>query len=150
MNSALIIDDVDENRESLSLHLTEQDIAVWCASSTEEAFQILEYDSFDIIYCALKIPFTLGEHFCEYIYSEEVGVRTIEELQWVYPDLPIVALSEEPERDLIQFGKRLQGVRIVPRGKGPLAEALPTQSLPEQLFTMLLEGEELPKQRFDC
>ncbi|MGA1191769.1 MAG: response regulator [Bdellovibrionota bacterium] len=106
MRTVLVIDDDIEFREILSLMLLEAGCAVWEASSTAEAFQILDQEnSFDYIFCDLHLPFTLGKDAEEYEYSEEVGIRTLSELSTVYGDtVTLVALSaaEAIDRDLVR------------------------------------------------
>ena len=108
MNTALIIDDDLDFSEIFSLMLTEHDIAVWEAASTEEAFEALRKEEhFDIIFCDLHLPFTLGDDVEEYVYSEEVGIRTIGELSWVYRGkIPIVGMSASPELDFQKLKER--------------------------------------------
>ena len=112
MKNVLVIDDDFDFREIFSLLLAEKDCAVWEATSTEEAFEILrEEDPFDLIFCDLHLPFTLGKEADEYLYSAEVGMRTISELNWVYRgQIPIIAMSAAPKSDFLTLQARLGDV----------------------------------------
>ncbi|MCB0330812.1 MAG: response regulator [Bdellovibrionales bacterium] len=115
MKSALVIDDDFDFREIFSLILAENDYAVWEATSVEEAFDILRAeDTFDIIFCDLHLPFTLGDQSAEYVYSEEVGLKTLSQLQWVYHgQIPIVAMSAAPDSDLLLYQERLGSIPMM-------------------------------------
>ncbi len=107
MKNCLIIDDCPDLTEMLSLYLLEEGCAVWSAETVEEAFSILREESFDIIFCDLHLPFTYGEKMQEYLYNEEVGIRTIGELTWVFPEMPVIAMSSTPDRDATLLRERL-------------------------------------------
>lgn len=100
MQSILLIDDSADFRDVFSEILANQDYAVWTASSTEEAFKILGETSVDLIVCDLYLPFTTSTQMFDYVYGYEVGVRTIKELRWVYPNLPLIMITAAPEFDL--------------------------------------------------
>lgn len=122
MKNVLIIDDDFDFREVFAMILAERDCAVWEASSTEEAFGILHNEErFDLIFCDLHLPFTLGEQSADYLYTEEVGIRTIAELCWVYGgEVPVVAISSAPAVDILALRARLGDVPLLEK---PIREA---------------------------
>ncbi|NBW40109.1 response regulator [bacterium] len=106
MKTVLVVDDDIEFREIFSLMLLELNCAVWQASSTAEAFEILEHEElFDYIFCDLHIPFTLESDSDKYQYSKEVGIRTLSEFSMLYKnDVTLIAISaaEESDQDLVR------------------------------------------------
>jgi CheY-like chemotaxis protein len=107
MKSVLIIDDSDEFRSTLSFILLDHDYDVWEATCPDEAYKLLKEEQFDLILCDVHMPFTFNEHFHEYPYSFEVGIKTIQELGWVFPDKPIIAMSAAAPSDLERIKKEL-------------------------------------------
>ncbi len=107
MQSVLIIDDSDEFRSTISMILLDHDYDVWEATCPDEAYALLKEETFDLIICDLHMPFTFGEHFHEYPYSFEVGIKTIQELGSIFPDKPIIAMSAAAPWDLARIKKAL-------------------------------------------
>ena len=82
------------------------------ASCPEQAFNILSGEQVDLIICDLQMPFVEGPRRVEFEESHIVGVRTIKELVWVFPDLPIIALSAAPSSDLSRYAAELNPVPL--------------------------------------
>jgi CheY-like chemotaxis protein len=57
-------------------------------------------DAPDLIVCDLNMPFATGANNAHYVTSFEVGVRTVHELAWVYPNTPVVAMTSLDEVDI--------------------------------------------------
>lgn len=108
MQTILIIDDDSEFRELASEVLMEGGYDVWDVPCPEEALPVLMAEEFDLILCDLHMPYSVGEKASEYIYSYEVGVRTIQELTGVYPDIPVIGLSSAAPSDLRRIAKYLE------------------------------------------
>jgi CheY-like chemotaxis protein len=106
----LLIDDDDEFRHTAIQVLVDAGHDVWDARCPDEAFPLLARERFDIIVCDLHMPFTLGESLPEYGYSFEVGLRTVKEFRWVYPNLPILAISVAAPEDLRRIAKYLDPI----------------------------------------
>ncbi len=98
--SILVIDDNDDFREIIECILLDAEYCVRAVRCPDEAYQVLHEESFDLIICDLNMPFTLGEHRDEYPFSFEVGVKTIQELGWVFPTRPIIAVSAAAPSDI--------------------------------------------------
>lgn len=98
--SILIIDDDDEFRDSACRILLDRDYDVWDANCPDQAFTLMRQERFDIILCDLHMPFAIGDKGKEYLVSFEVGIKTVHELAWVYPDTPVIAISTAPTEDL--------------------------------------------------
>lgn len=110
MQSILIIDDDANYRDTLGQWLDEAGYDIHLAESCEKAFQSPATDEFDLVICDLHLPFTLGEKIFNYAYSYEVGLKTIQELQTVYPKLPIIAVSATCPWDLPKVLKSCQNI----------------------------------------
>ena len=93
MKSILVIDDSRDTRDIVDTILSDAGYDVVSTGCTAEAFEALSNDSFDLLICDLHMPFVLDQNHFDYQYSYEVGVRTIQELSWVYPTTPIIAIS---------------------------------------------------------
>ena len=107
MKTILVIDDSDDFRQIISTILLDHDYDVWEAACPDDAYEILKRETFDLILCDLNMPFTLGEEFHNYPFSHEVGVKTIQELGWVYPTKPIIAMSAASPHDLEKWTAEL-------------------------------------------
>lgn len=104
MKNILLIEDSADYRENIELMLMDEEFCVTSVACPEEAFDKLHNDDFDVIICDLHLPFALSKEFANYPYSIEVGIRTIKELQWVFPGTPIIGISASMDSDL----RRLQ------------------------------------------
>jgi CheY-like chemotaxis protein len=94
MKTVLLIDSDREFRESFrdALERYEVDVIdVDCPTSAYEQLHLM--DPPDLIVGDLFMPFTTGSDSAEYKTSYEVGVRTLQELAWVFPDKPVIALA---------------------------------------------------------
>jgi hypothetical protein len=56
------------------------------------------------------MPFTSGEEQDNFVYSYEVGVKTIQELKVLFPDIPIIALSNTPSEALRRISRFLDPI----------------------------------------
>ena len=108
----LIIDDNEDFRLIASSLLLDAGYDVWEASCPKSAFSILKTESVDLIICDLHMPFSTDDDKEDFVTeSYEVGVRTVSELVWVFPDIPIVALSAASASDLKKISKYLDPVQ---------------------------------------
>lgn len=109
-HSILLIDDNEEFRLIASSLLLDEGYDVWEAACPKEAFLILKTEKIDLIVCDLHMPFSIGKDRNEYEESFRVGVKTITELAWVFPETPIVALSAAAPSDLNRIAQYLTPV----------------------------------------
>jgi CheY-like chemotaxis protein len=110
MKSILIIDDCQEYRETTANILLDAGYDVWEATCPKEAFEILHRESFNLIVCDLHMPFATDESKNDFVESYEVGVRTVRELRDVFPDIPVIALSNTSQADLKRIAKFMESV----------------------------------------
>ena len=101
MKTVLIIDNNYEYRESLRAVLEDEGVEVIESDCPDSAYKILAtIDTPDLIVCDLHMPFTTGSEMTSYKTSFEVGLRTMHELAWVFPDTPVIALAGIEDSDL--------------------------------------------------
>lgn len=100
MKTILLIDDDPGFVEITVEILSSVGYEVTAANSPSEAFPLLMDELFDLVICDLHMPFTAGEKQGEFKYSYEVGIRTIKEIHWAVPNLPMIALTSAPIHDL--------------------------------------------------
>jgi CheY-like chemotaxis protein len=105
----LLIEDSVDYTEIITDYLTESGCSVDGVPSVHDAYQLLEHTEYDLIICDLHLPFMADERLFEYVYSVEVGVRTLEELKKVFPDKPFLAVTAAMESDTSST-QRLQGL----------------------------------------
>jgi CheY-like chemotaxis protein len=110
MKSILIIDDCEEYRETTAHLLLDAGYDVWEASCPKEAFEILHRESFDLIVCDLHMPFATDESKDEFVESYEVGVKTVRELKDIFPEIPVIALSNTPQTNLTRIARFMESV----------------------------------------
>ena len=108
--SILIIDDCENFRMVVSNILLDAGYIVQAASCPYDAFDLIRKENFDIILCDLHMPFTYGEDAQEFQTSYQVGIMTIKELQGLFPDIPVIALSATDPDDLGRIKSALQGI----------------------------------------
>lgn len=96
MPRILIIEDNRSFREFLAQLLSDHGYQVLEAHTAEEAFKTLDLQTVDLVLCDLEIPFTVSTEFFDYHYSCLVGARTIKELRWAMPNIPVIAMSALP------------------------------------------------------
>lgn len=113
MKTVLIIDDDPEMRETLAHYLESPEYDVILAACPHEAFEILQKGPVDAVVCDLHMPFMNGPQSDEFLHSFEVGIKTIAELRWVFPELEIIAISAAPYRDLIKITREIREVPIL-------------------------------------
>lgn len=132
MKTVLLIDDDEDYRESIRSVLQEEGVEVLDAECPDDAFSLLEKSSKpDLIVCDLHMPFTRGEKEKEFVNTFEVGARTAQELQWVYPDIPVVALTSLPK---FEIEARREALRPIPTFTKPAKMA----DLVELIATILV------------
>ena len=111
MKTVLIIDHNYEYRESLRAVLENEDVEVIESDCPDSAYKTLAtIDTPDLIVCDLHMPFTTGDEMSDYKTSCEVGLRTMHELAWVFPDTPVIALAGLEESDLDRVRKFLSPI----------------------------------------
>jgi CheY-like chemotaxis protein len=108
--SILIIDDCENFRMVASNILLDAGYIVEAAACPYDAFELIRKEDFDIILCDLHMPFTYGEDADEFQTSYQVGIMTIRELQGLYPDKPVIALSATDPDDLSRIKGSLKGI----------------------------------------
>jgi CheY-like chemotaxis protein len=96
MDAILLIDDHNDFREGLAAVLREYEFKTLEARTVEEAFQVLDSEPVSLALCDLELPFTLTKEFFDYQYSCMVGARSIAEIHWAKPQLPIIAMTGLP------------------------------------------------------
>ncbi len=110
MKSILLIDDCIDYREVTAALLEECGYEVCEAGSPMEALPLLQSEKFDLIVCDLHMPFTSDEAQKDFVFSYEVGVRTIQELKVLFPSVRIIALSNTSCEDLKQVTRFLDPI----------------------------------------
>jgi CheY-like chemotaxis protein len=111
MKTVLVIDNNDEYREAFSDILQEQGIDVVTSDCPDAAYQkLFGMDAPDLIVGDLHMPFTMGAEREEYKTSYEVGVKTLRELAWVFPETPVIALTALEEIDIERVRKLLSPI----------------------------------------
>ena len=110
VKTILIIDDCDDFRSIVASLLLDAGYDIWEAACPEDALPILSREKFDLIICDLHMPFASGDRQDDFVVSYEVGVKTVNELRYVYPDVPIIALSNTAESDLQRISTYLDPV----------------------------------------
>ena len=111
MTTVLLIDDNDDYRETVRYILEDEGLEVVDTDCPDAAFKILEtMDAPDLIICDLHMPFTTGPERDDFEVSNEVGVRTLHELAWVFPNTPVLAMSAAEGADLGALKKQLSPI----------------------------------------
>lgn len=101
MTTVLLIDNNHDYREAFKGRLEERGLEVLDADCPDSAFRVLRHgDTPDLIVCDLHMPFSTGEDACDFKTSYEVGLRTMRELAWVFPEATVLALAELTRSDL--------------------------------------------------
>jgi CheY-like chemotaxis protein len=104
MKTVLVIDDNYEYRDALKTILEGHGLEVIDSDCPDSAYRMLRMmDAPDLILCDLHMPFTMGTNREEYKVSPEVGVKTVHELAWVYPETPVVALTALGQDELSEL-----------------------------------------------
>ncbi len=111
MKTVLVIDNDLEFREAFSDLLQEQGLEVVTSDCPDTAYQkLFGMEAPDLIVGDLHMPFTTGVERNEYKTSYEVGVKTLRELAWVFPETPVIALSALEELDIERVRKLLSPI----------------------------------------
>jgi CheY-like chemotaxis protein len=108
--SILIIDDCDNFRLVATNILLDAGYVVQEARCPHDAFELIRKEKFDMIFCDLHMPFTYGEEQADFQISYQVGIMTINELQGLFPDIPVVALTSTHKDDLSRIKSALKGI----------------------------------------
>ena len=120
----LIIDDCENFRLVASSILLDAGYVVEEASCPHDAFKLIQKEKFDLILCDLHMPFINGEDNNEFQTSYQVGIMTINELQGLFPNTPVVALTSTDPIDLSRIKSALKGITTLskPSNKQELFE----------------------------
>ena len=111
MKTVLVIDNNAEYREAFRDVLEGQGVDVVESDCPDAAYQqLFGMDAPDLIVGDLHMPFTTGPSRDEYKTSYEVGVKTLRELAWVYPETPVIALTALEELDIERVRKLLSPI----------------------------------------
>ncbi len=111
MKTVLIIDDNHEYREAFREILEEHDVEVFESDCPDAAYELLHtIEAPDLIVCDLHMPFTMKEDAGEFVESREVGIKTAQELAWVYPNSTVVALTASDPADMPQVKSDLSPI----------------------------------------
>jgi len=109
----LIIDDSDDFRETASELLSAAGYVAFEARCPEDAFELLRgVGRFDLIICDLHMPFIVGALQHEFVTAYQVGIKTIEELMWVFPDVPVIGLTGTAPLDLLRIKNAIKHLRV--------------------------------------
>lgn len=109
--SVLIIDDCENFRMVASNILLDAGFVVEEVSCPHDAFELIRREKFDIILCDLHMPFMNGEEGNEFQTSYQVGIMTVNELQALFPETPVFALTSTDPLDLERIKRSLKGIR---------------------------------------
>lgn len=111
MKTVLIIDHNHEYREAFRDALEQEGLDVLDADCPDSAFAMLRTsESPDLIVCDLYMPFTTGEQATEFKTSYEVGLKTMHELAWVYPEATVIALAALGQQELNRLKPYLEPI----------------------------------------
>ena len=111
MKTVLLIDDNDEYRESVRCILEGEGLEVFDTDCPDTAFSMLHsIGAPDLIICDVHMPFTTGPDREEFETSYNVGIKTLHELSWVYPDTPLIAMSAAEREHLKEIKKSLDPI----------------------------------------
>jgi CheY-like chemotaxis protein len=111
MKTVLVIDDNSDYRDALKTVLESQGLEVIDSDCPDSAYRMLRMmDAPDLILCDLHMPFTTGKDSAQYKFSPEVGVKTVHELAWVYPETPVVALTVLGKAELSLLKKYIEPI----------------------------------------
>ena len=136
MKTVLIIDNSREFRESLRAVLEDQGVEVVESDCPDSAYKILfTMEPPDLIVCDLWMPYTTGPQMSDYKASCEVGLRTMHELAWVFPDTPVIALAGLEEQDLNRLRRFLSPIPAYPKTGNVYQAADIVQGFLESLST---------------
>ena len=95
MKTVLVIDNNEDYKEGLREALEEREIDMVDADCPDEAYKMLfSMDAPDMIVSELSLPFTNVDYQGQYKDGAEVGVKTLRELAWVFPEMPVIALTK--------------------------------------------------------
>lgn len=124
MTTILLIDNNHDFREALRGGLEERGLEVLDADCPDSAFRLLRHgDVPDLIICDLYMPFSTGEDAAEFKTSHEVGLRTMKELAWVFPEASVMALANVSKADLNRLEPYLEAFPAYPK-PSELADAV--------------------------
>ena len=117
--TVLIIDDNPDFREAVIDILLDQEFDIYEAECPKAAFDILFNEVPDIILCDLNMPFTTEHDQKEFLSGNKVGIETIKELGWAFPDTPIICISAASPWELVEAEKELGHVKILRKPVSP-------------------------------
>ncbi len=109
----LVIDDSPDFRETVIDILVDNGFDIYEASCPKEGFDILFREKVDLILCDLNMPFTVEEDHSEFAVGNKVGVHTIKELGFAFPDMPIICISAEDSIVLANAARELGDVPLL-------------------------------------
>lgn len=110
MKTILLIDDDPGFVEITAEVLANSNFEVLTARCPSEAFPILMDELANLVICDLHMPFTFGKEKTDYKYSYEVGIKTIKEIHWAVPNLPLIALTSAPVSEIFRIAKMIDPV----------------------------------------
>lgn len=111
--TVLIIDDSPDFRETVTDILVDNDFDIYEASCPKEAFDILFREKVDLILCDLNMPFTNEKDQIDYVIGSKVGVHTIKELGYAFPDMPIICITAENSFAVANAAKQLGDIPLL-------------------------------------
>jgi CheY-like chemotaxis protein len=116
MKTVFILDHNHEYRELFRAAVEGDEVEVVESDCPDSAYKILAtMDPPDLIVCDLYMPFMTGAEAADYKTSYEVGLRTMHELAWVFPDTPVIALTGLPESDLARVRQYIAPIPAYPK-----------------------------------
>ena len=116
MKTVLIIDDNHDYRETFREILEDNEVEVFESDCPDSAYELLStIDPPDLIICDLHMPFTHKEDAGEYPISRDVGIKTAQELAWVYPNTSVIALTASDPSEMKQVKSDLAPIPAYPK-----------------------------------
>jgi two-component system nitrogen regulation response regulator NtrX len=111
--TVLIIDDSPDFREAVIDILIDNDFDIYEASCPKDGFEILFREKVDLILCDLNMPFSEDNDKNEFVIGNKVGILTIKELGFAFPDMPIICITAEDSFALAKAAKELGDIPLL-------------------------------------
>ena len=111
--TVLIIDDSPDFREAVIDILVDNDFDIYEASCPKDGFDILFREQVDIILCDLNMPFTEDSDKHDFVVGNKVGIHTIKELGYAFPNMPIICITAEDSFTIARVAKELGDVPLL-------------------------------------
>jgi CheY-like chemotaxis protein len=100
----LVIDDQQDLLEIIKETLEDEGYIVQCATCIEQAQELLNSESYDLLLCDLVLP---SSKSIAAPHSSTIGMLGIKRFSELFPKIPIVAMSGDICGDALHFTKTL-------------------------------------------